>query len=73
MWSRMIAGCPISQAIPLPDAHAPAIAHAVHEALRAGLGAGTGLAHARLALGTAPEHTAARAALACLAAYTVVP
>ena len=73
MLAERVAHDVVASSIPLPDAHAPAIAHAVHEALRAGLGAGTGLAHARLALGTAPEHTAARAALACLAAYTVVP
>ena len=40
--------------IPLPDEHAPAIATAVHRAVRDGRGAAAGLAEARLALGSDP-------------------
>lgn len=63
----------VASSIPLPDAHAPEIAYAVHRALRAGRSAADGLAEARLARQEGPENSGVRAALACLTAYTAAP
>ena len=73
MLTERVAREVVACSIPLPDEHAPAIATAVHRAVRDGRGAAAGLAEARLALGSDPAVADIRAAVACVAAFAAAP
>ncbi|GAA1791647.1 hypothetical protein [Nostocoides veronense] len=75
MLAEHVAHEVLASSIPLPDAHAPGIAYAVHRALRSGRSPAAGLADARGGLVREMDtvDNSAWAALACLAVHTAAP